>query len=272
MFLPSRLALWALLALPTMGWLAAVGSGIVLREARPEGAAKHVVEELLIEFDRLVFRTYGALLPFAPFVVRYSAMAIAAAATGNKALCMPAPRTAAGRVAGPTTGASTGVRPTLLHSSLLVYMAVAVLRAAIYMGHLYLQRRSSLFLASDHVLLAAAVLACLQSEMVMCLSDIIKCEVWVGAQPDMARVPPPLRRRVLLTSYLASAAEFATVAVMVMTMLLYVVISADMHLTARFYHSAPESWAALAGGLAMFQLPVAAWILHTHASSSGSQQ
>lgn len=96
---------------------------------------------------RYVFRVWGPLLPLAAFALRLLA---------GLARLPPSPPTAAGR--------PTPLRPgvTLAMRALVLYVAVAAVRVAVYLGHVAVQRQAELFLMSDHLLLAASMVSCLQ--------------------------------------------------------------------------------------------------------------
>lgn len=247
---------------------------------------------------RAIFRAWGPLLPLLPYALRVGAMLLAAAAQrfaspSSSSLrarpstpSSPSPSALGGAASssnGRGGGGRGGVLPTLPLASLTAYLGASGLRVALYLGHLALQRGHGLFLMSDHIFLAASVLACLQCEMVLALSDAAKCEARLQEAP-----PPPPRpwhpapaqpasaqagggggnhggngiRQAAAVAALV-AAEFAVAVALVCGMLLFFVVAADMHFTARHYHHVGESWAALAAGLAVFQLPMAAWLMPT---------
>lgn len=72
-----------------------------------------------------------------------------------------------GSKAGPPAGSGVALRPlhpcgTLLVPCLAVYGIVIVVRLALYIIHVEFQRWGPMALVSDHLLLAASVVACFQ--------------------------------------------------------------------------------------------------------------
>ncbi|KAL6747232.1 hypothetical protein V8C86DRAFT_1353144 [Haematococcus lacustris] len=99
---------------------------------------------------------------------------------------------------------------------------------------------------SDHLFLGASVVACLQVELVCAVSDVIKLELGGGPGPGRGGLP--------LWRHMAAGSA----AVLSMAGLL--LVSLDMHFTARHFHQPRESvLALLLGGLA-FQAPLLLWI------------
>ncbi len=90
---------------------------------------------------------WGPLLPLAAFALRLIA--------GFTRL-PPSPPAAAGRPPPLRPGVTLAVR------ALVLYVAVAAVRIAVYLGHVAVQRQADLFLMSDHLLLAASIVSCLQ--------------------------------------------------------------------------------------------------------------
>lgn len=115
-----------------------------------------------------------------------------------------------------------------------LYVMVILLRAAMYAMHLAVQGNFGLFLMSDHILLAASVLASQHLELLFVSGDIL-----------IARAA----RRFGLRVYL--------IGLFCLNVVLCLCVSADMFYTARYYHHVPESFASLLAGLLLFQLPVA---------------
>ena len=113
--------------------------------------------------------------------------------------------------------------------------------------HLGLQRQAGWVVMSDHLLLAACVLACLQAEATAAISDAYKCELGHGST---------LRLMALISLFLAGV-------------ILYFALCADMYFTASLFHTLPHSAAALALGLLLFQAP-AALLLSRAADAAGA--
>ncbi|PNH04479.1 hypothetical protein TSOC_009347 [Tetrabaena socialis] len=238
LLVPSRQALYTLLVLPYLLWGAAVLAGVLHVEPLPEGVSPRDFEHPLVWFDRHVFRVYGPLLPLAPYLVRVAAFG----------LRWPPPTAALRSAAAAGGAAARPLRPapTLALPALLVYGAVIVVRIALYVCHVALERRAAvpLYLMSDHLLLAASVVACFQSELMCCLSDAFKAELLRPFDPRGA-----------------DARQLAAVAAMVCSAFALAFVYGDMYCTARWYHHPAESLGALAAGAVLFQLPMALWLL-----------
>lgn len=224
LMLPHPLVLPSLLVLPLLLWAVAVLVGSLHNEALPDGADKRTFQHPLSDFDRYVFRVWGPLLPLAAFALRLLA---------GLARLPPSPPTAAGR--------PTPLRPgvTLAMRALVLYVAVAAVRVAVYLGHVAVQRQAELFLMSDHLLLAASMVSCLQSEMLLALSDMYKMEL-------------------LRDAFLRQAAVAASLVLAALTAL---TVAADMYFTARWFHSPGESLASLVAGTLLFHVPVGMWLV-----------
>ncbi|GLC45647.1 hypothetical protein PLESTB_001790000 [Pleodorina starrii] len=230
--LPCREVLYALIGLPLLLWIAVVLVGTLHAEPIPDGLTRREFEHPLTWFDVHVFRVWGPLLPLAPYLVRVAAMG----------LRIPSSATGAGPF-----GGHLRLRPgvTLPLPSLAAYLLVIAVRIALYVGHVALQRSGpqGLVLVSDHLLLAASMVACFQSELVMCLSDVYKAEVLRGVDRS------------------AGARQLAVVVALVVSMFTMVFVYSDMYCTARWYHHPTESLSALAVGALVFQAPVVVWII-----------
>ncbi|KAG2441523.1 hypothetical protein HXX76_003145 [Chlamydomonas incerta] len=224
LLLPSRAALYALLSLPLLLWAGAVGAGCLHWEAElPDGASRRDFEHPLIWFDRHVFRVWGSLLPLPPLFIRIAAVRL--------------------RRRPPPGGTALRRRATLAVQAAQLYSIILVVRLALYAGHVALQRHAGLFLVSDHLLLAASVVACYQSELVLAFSDAYKAELLARHDPG------------------AGVAQVAAVSALVGGVFLLVALYGDMYCTARWYHHPGENLAALGLGAAVFQLPVLVWLL-----------
>ena len=116
-----------------------------------------------------VFRAMGALLAPALLLLRLAAVA-ACSWLGRSRASSPAAAAAAAAPGCPARSpcpptpacASSCLRPTLWLKCAAVYLSVLLLRVVLYQGHLALQRGLAVFLVSDHVLLAASIVACVQ--------------------------------------------------------------------------------------------------------------
>ncbi|EFJ46623.1 hypothetical protein VOLCADRAFT_92767 [Volvox carteri f. nagariensis] len=287
LLVPSRQALYAVLAVPLLLWLVVMLAGTLHSEPIPDGFTKRDFEHPLTWFDSMlcdrglvmvdwdrgiwyprrarpgipvqvdgkvkmllathvnsvhrtvddvithVFRVWGPMLPLAPYLVRVASLGLQ------------------GRAPAPSLSDSKPLsRPlcpgvTLPLQTLFVYLTIILLRLVIYVGHVALQRWSTgaLVLVSDHLLLAASVVACFQSELVMCLSDVYKSELLRGMDQST-----DLRQLVVVGGFVVS-------------MFAMVFIFGDMYCTARWYHHATESWAAVFAGALLFQAPVVVWLL-----------
>ncbi|KAG2499449.1 hypothetical protein HYH03_002396 [Edaphochlamys debaryana] len=225
LMVPSRSALAALLLVPLALWGVAVAVGIAHAEPLPEGTAKGSFEHPLSWFDRHVFRVWGPLLPLAPLLVRLAALRLR---------LPPSPR-----------GSRPPLRPcpSLALQALCMYGAVIAVRLGLYLSHVAAQRHAGVFLVSDHLLLAASVVACFQAELVLCVSDVYKCEVLREADPGAGGVR-----------------QVAVVAALVCSMFALVFVCGDMYCTARWFHHPAESVGALAAGAVLFQAPVGLWL------------
>ncbi len=93
-------------------------------------------------------------------------------------------------------------------------------------------------LVSDHIFLGAALIAIFSAEAHLLAADVRRS--WAGRRP--------LDKTVLTAAGATLAALFALTCV-------------EMHVTARHFHAPVESVAAIATGLACFQVPVTAVML-----------
>lgn len=134
-------------------------------------------------------------------------------------------------------GRLVAVSTQATHAGML-YVGMIGVRIALYIGHVVLQRYQEVYLLSDHIFLAASILASFQSELVLCLSDVYKTEI-IG--------PTPVR-------------GFFVVVAFVVNMFLYVFVAADMYFTARFFHHVSESVFAVVAGFCLFQAPILIWL------------
>ncbi|GLI70494.1 hypothetical protein VaNZ11_015400 [Volvox africanus] len=238
LLLPSRQLLYALLTAPMLVWLAAVLAGVVHSEPLPGGLSKREFVHPVTWFDRHVFRVYGPLLPLAPYLIRVASLGLRASAP------VPSPSGSQPLRRRLQPGA------TLVVPALLAYLIIALVRIGVYLCHLGLQRWTGglLVLVSDHLILAASVVACFQSELVMCTSDAYKTLLF----RDMDR-----SRKLRL---------FAIVGAVLISTIFIILVFVDMYCTARWFHHPKESVLALLGGAAMFQIPVTVWLLRTSVS------
>ncbi|MEW5306782.1 MAG: hypothetical protein WDW36_009220 [Sanguina aurantia] len=235
--IPSKAARYCLLLGPLAVWVLAVAAGVYLCDVQ-RGAVVTAprVKHPLLWFDRSIFRTIGSLLPLIFFLARQLPI--------NRAYLMRAPgsrdpttvTTASG-----TTGSSPKQAtpphvpcPKMAKLCMYVHVIVILVRAALYQTHLAVQGQFGLYMMSDHILLAASVLASQQLEMLFVSGDIRNAR---------------LSGRWRLGAYLAL--------LLGLNVALCLCTSADMFYTARHYHHAAESVASLVGGLSLFQLPMA---------------
>ncbi|KAG2437742.1 hypothetical protein HYH02_011118 [Chlamydomonas schloesseri] len=236
LLLPSRAALYALLGLPLLLWVAVVGAGCLHWEAElPDGASKEDFEHPLIWFDRHVFRVWGPLLPLLPYLVRVAAFSLR-----RRRL---QPQTGAAAASAPAAPAPLRPAASLAVQAGLLYFVIIVVRIALYVGHVALQRGAGVYLVSDHLLLAASVVACFQSELVLCFSDAHKAELLARHDPG------------------AGTPQVAAASGLVGAVFVLVALYGDMYCTARWYHHPGENLAALGVGGAVFQLPVLLWLV-----------
>ncbi|GIL42101.1 hypothetical protein Vafri_134 [Volvox africanus] len=235
LLVPSRRLLYALLTAPLLVWLTAVLAGIVHSEPIPEGLSKREFVHPVTWFDKHIFRVYGPLLPLAPYLIRVASLGLRASTP------VPSP---------------SGSQPlrrrlqpgvTLVLPALLAYLTIALVRIGVYLCHLGLQRWTGglLVLVSDHLILAASVVACLQSELVMCASDAYKAVLVQDIDQNKK-----LRFFVIFGAVLIS-------------IIILILLCVDMYCTSRWFHQPKESVLALLGGGAIFQMPVTVWLLHT---------
>lgn len=261
--LPSATAWRVLVGGPLVLWFLCTVTGIIQYSGLP--THKSNIQHSMQWFDAL-FRAAGPLLPLLPFLLRCCAtefprfrrimswQANAEASAPRRGLAPPAPA--------PLQG-------TLPWACLLLYFLVGTVRILLYLTHLWSQRvaqdtsplgagragpvganpddPAAMDLVpaqhipgwvSDHVVLGASVVACLQLELVCSVSDVVKLQV-VGA--GLLR-------------------EFAAASSLIGSMVLTVFVCVDMYFTCRFYHYPAESAAALLVGLLLFQVPLIAWL------------
>jgi hypothetical protein len=145
----------------------------------------------------------------------------------------------------PPPGATGTLRPAMLEL-LVLYTGITVSRLGLYALHLLvapLLRAATepgmpAHLLSDHIFLGASLVAIFSAEAHLIAADIRRS--WTG-------------RQALDQAVLAAAA-----AVLV---LLYGLMCVEMHITARHFHGAAESFTAVVAGLAVFQAPVTLFML-----------
>ncbi|KXZ50363.1 hypothetical protein GPECTOR_16g536 [Gonium pectorale] len=252
--LPSRGVLAALMALPLVLWLLAVGAGVLHWEAElPDGASKREFEHPLTWFDVHVLRVWGPLLPLLPLAVRVVAMGVRpshspasltslASSSSSSSSSSPLSPAAGGALRRPPLP----LRPaaSLPGACAGLYTLVIAARIGLYLAHLGLQAGAGVYLVSDHLLLAASMLACFQAELVMCASDAFKAELLRPRDPRVG----------------AGARQVAVIAAFVSSAFLLVALFGDMYATARWFHARAESLGALAAGAALFNGPVALWL------------
>ncbi|GIL74244.1 hypothetical protein Vretimale_1992 [Volvox reticuliferus] len=233
LLVPSRQLLYALLTAPLLVWLVAVLAGIVHSEPIPEGVSKREFVHPVTWFDKYVFRVYGPLLPLAPYLIRVASLGLRASTP------VPSPSGSQPLRRRLQPGA------TLVLPALLAYLTIALVRIGVYICHLGLQRWTGglLVLVSDHLLLAASVVACFQSELVMCTSDAYKAL--------LVRCSDRCMKLRLLAMFIS----------VLITTILLILVCVDMYCTARWFHQPKESGLALLAGAVMFQLPVVMWLL-----------
>lgn len=263
----------------------------------------------LLWFDKAIFRAWGSLLPPALWGVRLGAAWLLAAAYHSKegGACggstttsttggsSGSSRLAAGAAAGlvPKGGAAArwavGLNAhvfgwygamTLGSEAAVVYLLVTWARLGVYgahLGGLALQQGQEHFM-SDHLMLAASLLACLQSEMVCCVSDLQKatgCVTLFGcapaaaasrpsgsAKPPTAAEPADSRRPTHQQQQPVGAVvkEAVFCAVFVLNATAFALTTLDMYHTSRYFHTPGESAVSLVAGAALFQAPVLAWL------------
>eukprot|EP00798_Chlamydomonas_sp_ICE-L_P001478 gene1478-32862_t len=170
----------------------ACSAGDHIIKALPE--KKSEVMHLMSSFDRTLFRTVGPLLPLAVLALRWLALDLPTvfvrAAGGDPKGVQDRPSTDTTTTLGPVYA-----RATMISSCLLVYCIVALCRIALYSLHLALQHSSAsgdlnhvaAAWMSDHLVLGASVVACLQVEIVCALSDVVKVEI-VRAFSDVIKL------------------------------------------------------------------------------------
>ena len=134
--LPS-VAWLALFVLPLLFWSATVISGCLLFTSEPK-------DHFMADFDRYVFRRYGALLPFLPLLIRFS-------------------------IYHEDHQASI--------SCLMAYISITATRALLYWLHLKFQGLNDGALMSDHILLASSIVATLHSEIIHGMDGLFKMEL-----------------------------------------------------------------------------------------------
>jgi hypothetical protein len=145
----------------------------------------------------------------------------------------------------PPAGADATAGPAMLEL-LVLYTGITVSRLGLYALHMLvapLLRAATepgrhAHLLSDHIFLGASLVAIFTAEAHLIAADIRRS--WT-------------RRQVLDRVVLASAS-----AVLV---LLYGLMCVEMHITARHFHGAAESFIAVIAGLAVFQVPVTLFML-----------
>jgi hypothetical protein len=139
-FITDEIARKGLVWTPVAWWIVCVLAGVYGHQdvmGRPSHPLKW--------FDQLIFRTFGAMLPF----------------------CFLFPRWLVGRL--------TGRPATWAPQCLAVYLAMSAVRLLFYLAHLHTAGRDTQ-LISDHIYLAASVVGCLQLELVCIVNDTVR---WV---------------------------------------------------------------------------------------------
>jgi hypothetical protein len=177
---------------------------------------------------------------------------------------------------------------TLTLECLLLYAGVAVGRVLAYLAHAGALKKGWLqgHVVSDHLFLAASMLACLQAEAACALSDLRRAsgarrralrqsqqqqqqqqnkgrpqqkQQGNGEGPADASAPssPPPSPPSPLALF---AREGALALVLLAAALLYALTAADMYFTARYYHVPKETLITAAAVFLLFQAPVLAWL------------
>lgn len=173
---------------------------------------------------RYLFKPYGALLPFPFLLLRVLAMHLfTTRPTGHKGSSTDP------RVSPPATKAlqATGA-----------YLGITLIRLAVYGSHLGYEGMNKSGILGDHLLLAASVVAILQSEMLFAWSDIL------------CYATPPLQ---------SDARQTGLAAAFLLNVPLYILLCMDMYFSCRHYHHPAENAVSLLLGFVCFQLPLAAW-------------
>lgn len=131
--------------------------------------------------------------------------------------------------------------PTTLLYALLWYGGVFVIRLILYNVHLQVQRATPLEFQylSDHVFLAASVTASLQAEAVLAWQDF------------QAQIEGPVRQTLQRVAGMLPIVASAG---------LFLLVSGDACITARYYHHPPETVVAVMLGFLLFHLPVISWL------------
>eukprot|EP00955_Chlamydomonas_euryale_P056660 356503-Chlamydomonas_euryale.AAC.2 len=199
----------------------------------------------LSRFDA-AFRAAGPLLPLLPWLLRAAPL---------EAVAM------AGAAAAPGCGA----RATLAWPCLAAYLVVCAARMLLYLAHVVAQGGGGAGgghggWLSDHIFLAASVVACLSVELGACAADAMRLDgggLHTRDGRDCGGGSGGVRRR-------AAVGAAAAVA-----LLLYGLVCADMFVTCRHFHQPTESLAALLGGLVCFQVPMLVWFTAHAARSDG---
>mmetsp|Transcript_14537 Transcript_14537/g.25367 ORF Transcript_14537/g.25367 Transcript_14537/m.25367 type:complete len:311 (+) Transcript_14537:128-1060(+) len=228
--IPSHLALWALTFGPLIVWFLSVVLGMHAFQGLHHKHGR--VDHLMMWFDAGVFRTLaGPLLPFISILLRAISMA-------------RLPESLQQQMQGSRPGTwsfAAHCPATLLLRAAAVYLMIILTRMVLYTGHVAVTRShgvDSRAYLSDHVLLGASVMACLQVEVACAVSDLVKLEYLVA----------PIWRGMV-----------AAVGMMLSLMLL-MFVALDMHFTARHFHMPSETAVSLAAGFLLFQAPILAWV------------
>lgn len=215
--LPTAAGFNALLVAPLAFWVLCIAAGLALHDP-PADRGK--VYHNLMWFDRALLRTVGSIIPFMLWLIRAAVHRVAS--VFDSALHAP-PHPAA----------------TLLTLSGSVYVLAVGVRNGTYalLVHLVHSAYISRDLMSDHIFLGGMIVACLQSECILVLSDLYRAAS--SGAPDAVSVRE-----------LGLAGTFVIAAVM------YIFTAADMFYTTRYYHHPWDSFYTAVLVLLVFQLPL----------------
>lgn len=218
----------ALVAVPLLMWWAALIAGMLQHDGVP--VKYRGIQHPLQWFDSLFFKPLGNLIPFLMLGLRS-----AFASLPNE--------DSKGRVL-PKVDAFVGRTATMSSRCVVLYAILAFLRISIYLAHIAFHNYGELpHMVSDHMTLAACVVASLHLELLCCLSDILRFQAATRS-----------------TGWGVSTKEGGLAAGLVLNALLCLLVSADMYYTALYYHKPVESMASAVLGFVLFHLPVLAMI------------
>jgi hypothetical protein len=169
---------------------------------------------------------------------------------------------------------------TLTIECLLLYSGVALGRVLAYLLHAGALKRGWLpgHVVSDHLFLAASMLACLQAEAACALSDWRRARRGGGDAAAAAAAGGGGEGSDGNSSSnggskaaSAVARQVALALVLLAAVVLYALTAADMYFTARYYHVPRETLLTALAVFAVFQAPVLGWLVARRVRAKGPE-